>query len=125
MWRGSLRSAASGRPASMAQKRQALVQTSPKIIKVAVPLPQHSPIFGQWALSQTVCRLSSRKESFISLIFLVSGIFCLNQAGRAVIVGIKNFLRFIFSVYPAKLFELGTHFDSIAQTRVIDNELAF
>ena len=38
-----------------AQKPQLRVQTLPKIIKVAVPDPQHSPIFGQFPLSQMVC----------------------------------------------------------------------
>lgn len=31
------------------------MHTFPKIIKVAVPAPQHSPIFGQFPLSQMVC----------------------------------------------------------------------
>jgi hypothetical protein len=37
------------------QNRQARVQWSPKIIKVNVPFPQHSPILGQEADSHTVC----------------------------------------------------------------------
>ena len=42
------------RPLFTAQKAQARVQTSPRIMKVAVPWPQHSPMFGQRASSQTV-----------------------------------------------------------------------
>ncbi|MFT6971938.1 MAG: hypothetical protein ACJAXX_002513, partial [Roseivirga sp.] len=37
-----------------AQKEQLLVHTLPKIIKVAVPAPQHSPMLGQLPLSQIV-----------------------------------------------------------------------
>src|SRR5258706_14927294 len=39
---------------------------SPRIIDVAVPLPKHSPIFGQEASSQTVCRFCSRRIRLIS-----------------------------------------------------------
>ena len=40
-----------------AQKEQERVQILPKIINVAVPAPQHSPMFGQFPLSQIVCNL--------------------------------------------------------------------
>ena len=33
------------------------MQVSPRILNVAVPRPQHSPMFGQRASSQIVCRL--------------------------------------------------------------------
>ena len=46
-----------------AQYRQARVHVSPMIWNVAVPRPQHSPMFGQRASSQTVCRLPSRTIS--------------------------------------------------------------
>src|SRR5687768_5238833 len=39
---------------------------SPRIMKVAVPLPKHSPMFGQEASSQTVCRRCSRRMRLIS-----------------------------------------------------------
>jgi hypothetical protein len=42
-----------------AQKPHARVQRSPAIMKVAVPLLQHSQWFGHLALSQTVCSFSS------------------------------------------------------------------
>ncbi len=35
-------------------------------MKVAVPLPKHSPMFGQVASSQTVCRWCSRRICLIS-----------------------------------------------------------
>src|SRR5438094_3685395 len=55
-----------GLPEGTAQKPQARVQMSPRIMKVAVPCSQHSPMFGQRALSQTVCRSSVRMMRFRS-----------------------------------------------------------
>ena len=55
-----------GRPFGTAQKPQRRVHSSPRIINVAVLCPQHSPIFGQRALSQTVCRLSPRMSPLSS-----------------------------------------------------------
>ncbi|MEC7216616.1 MAG: hypothetical protein VXW44_01920, partial [SAR324 cluster bacterium] len=40
------------------QNRQPLVQVSPMTMKVAVPLFQHSPMFGHRASSHTVLRAS-------------------------------------------------------------------
>ena len=51
---------APGRPVFTAQKPQARVHTSPRIMNVAVPRLQHSPRLGQWASSQTVWRSSPR-----------------------------------------------------------------
>ena len=42
----------------VAQNPHARVQISPRIINVAVRRSQHSPMFGQRALSQTVCSRS-------------------------------------------------------------------
>ena len=53
--RGSSRSSSVGSPCATAQYLHARVQTSPRIMKVAVPASQHSPMFGQPASSQTVC----------------------------------------------------------------------
>src|SRR5438128_7281987 len=39
---------------------------SPRIMKVAVPLPKHSAMFGQDASSQTVCSFWRRRMSLIS-----------------------------------------------------------
>src|SRR5690606_23748794 len=54
---GSSKSTAFGLPVATAQKEHEREQIFPKIIKVAVPAPQHSPIFGQFPLSQIVCSL--------------------------------------------------------------------
>jgi len=54
---GSLVSSGRGHPVSVLQNLQALVQISPRIINVAVPLFQHSLILGHLPLEQIVCRL--------------------------------------------------------------------
>lgn len=46
-WVGSSISNGSGLPVCVLQNLQQRVQMSPPIMKVAVPLPQHSPILGQ------------------------------------------------------------------------------
>ena len=61
---GSAGSTVCGRPCATAQYEQARVQTSPRIMNVAVPWFQHSPMFGQRASSHTVCRFSSRISPF-------------------------------------------------------------
>ena len=48
-----------GTPVFTLQNPQRRVQTSPRIMKVAVPRSQHSPTFGQFASSQTVCSPSA------------------------------------------------------------------
>ena len=60
------RRAASGRPCATSQNGQRRVQMSPRIMKVAVPLPKHSPMFGQEASSHTVCSFCSRRMRLIS-----------------------------------------------------------
>jgi len=55
---GSSFSKGLGRPVSIAQNEHRRVHRSPIIIKVAVPFDQHSPKFGQCALSQTVTKFS-------------------------------------------------------------------
>src|SRR6266404_8199799 len=65
-WRGSSASGASGRPCATSQKGQRRVQMSPRIMKVAVPLPKHSAMFGHEASSQTVCSFCRRRMSLIS-----------------------------------------------------------
>ncbi len=45
-----------GLPVSTEQNLQALVQTEPMSINVAVPALQHSEMFGHMASSQTVLR---------------------------------------------------------------------
>ncbi|MCY1538378.1 hypothetical protein D9M68_739140 [compost metagenome] len=51
---GSSVSTARGLPVATAQKEQERVQMFPKIMNVAVPAPQHSPMLGQFPLSQMV-----------------------------------------------------------------------
>src|ERR1700751_5009237 len=51
---GSSQSAGFGLPVATAQKPQERVQMLPRIINVAVPAPQHSPMLGQLPLSQIV-----------------------------------------------------------------------
>src|SRR4051812_677950 len=63
---GSSASGASGRPCATSQNGQRRVQISPRIMKVAVPLPKHSAMFGQEASSQTVCSFCRRRMSLIS-----------------------------------------------------------
>src|SRR5882724_7655906 len=63
---GSSASGASGRPCATSQNGQRRVQMSPRIMKVAVPLPKHSAMFGQEASSQTVCRFCSRRMRLMS-----------------------------------------------------------
>src|SRR4051812_48516591 len=65
-WRGSCASGASGRPCATSQNGQRRVQMSPRIMKVAVPLPKHSAMFGQEASSHTVCSFCRRRMSLIS-----------------------------------------------------------
>src|SRR5690606_13676410 len=65
---GSSVSYSGGLPVATAQKEQERVQTFPKIIKVAVPAPQHSPILGQLPLSQMVWSLCS-STSFLTLAY--------------------------------------------------------
>jgi hypothetical protein len=63
---GSSASGGSGLPWPTSQKGQRRVHRSPRIMKVAVPLPKHSPMLGQVASSQTVCNWCSRRICLIS-----------------------------------------------------------
>jgi hypothetical protein len=62
--RGSSRSSSVGIPCATPQYLQARVQTSPRIMNVAVPASQHSPMFGQPASSHTVCSEPERIMCF-------------------------------------------------------------
>src|SRR5712671_423277 len=64
--RGSSASGASGLPCATSQNGQRRVQMSPRIMKVAVPLPKHSPMLGQDASSHTVCSFCSRRMRLMS-----------------------------------------------------------
>src|SRR5574343_1426306 len=63
---GSSGSGGRGLPWPTSQNGQRRVHRSPRIMKVAVPRPKHSPMFGQVASSQTVCSLRSRSMDLIS-----------------------------------------------------------
>ncbi len=58
--------AAPGSPVLTLQKAQARVQVSPMIMKVACFFSQHSPMLGQPASSQTVCRPFARTIAAVS-----------------------------------------------------------
>src|SRR5690606_16886567 len=72
-------------PAFTPQKPQERVQTFPRIIKVAVPSPQHSPIFGQLPEVQMVWRLYLSTRPLNSVYFLPVGSFTLNHLGLGVL----------------------------------------
>jgi hypothetical protein len=63
---GSPASSGPGRPVFTLQKAQARVQVSPISMKVACFLSQHSPILGQPASSQTVCKPFARTIARVS-----------------------------------------------------------
>ena len=73
---------AGGLPVLTAQNAHERVQTSPSNINVAVPAPQHSPIFGHLASEHTVFNLCSLIVSRTSLNFSPDGSFTRNQSGR-------------------------------------------
>lgn len=63
------------------QKPQRRVHVSPRIMKVAVPRSQHSPMFGQAASWQTVLRPSAAIWFFSSRYFSPPGALTLNHSG--------------------------------------------
>src|SRR5690606_39771729 len=76
---GSSQFTVSGLPVFTPQKPQERVQTFPRIMKVAVPSPQHSPIFGQLPEVQMVWRLYLSTRPLNSVYFLLLGSFTLNH----------------------------------------------
>ena len=64
-----------------AQKVQLLVQTLPKIMNVAVPSPQHSPMLGQLPEVQMVFKLYLFTKPLSSVYFLPVGSFTRNHLG--------------------------------------------
>src|SRR6185503_13237834 len=78
---GSSQSTASGRPVATAQNPQLRVHTLPRIMKVAVPAPQHSPILGQLPLSQMVCSLCLDTMFLTFRYSSPMGSFTLSQSG--------------------------------------------
>src|SRR5690606_26139574 len=84
---GSSQSKVSGLPVFTPQKPQERVQTFPRIIKVAVPSPQHSPILGQLPEVQIVCKLYLSTSPLSSVYFLPVGNFTLSHFGLGVLGG--------------------------------------
>ena len=78
---GSSRSSVSGRPVAILQNPHERVQTLPRIINVAVPWAQHSPMFGHLADWQTVCRRWPLTRSTRREYSAPWGIFILSQLG--------------------------------------------
>ena len=78
---GSSQSTVSGRPVFTPQKPQERVQTLPKIMNVAVPSPQHSPILGQLPEVQMVWRSYLSTNPRNSVYFFPVGSFTLNHLG--------------------------------------------
>ena len=70
-----------GLPVLTLQNPQRRVHVSPRIMNVAVPRSQQSPMFGQAASLQTVCRPSSAIVFDSSRYFALPGRGTLNQAG--------------------------------------------
>src|SRR4051812_24073402 len=70
-----------GLPVLTWQKPQRRVHVSPRIMNVAVPRSQHSPMFGQAASWQTVCRLSSAIFALSSRYIGPPGMGTLNHLG--------------------------------------------
>src|SRR5688500_10033368 len=71
----------------MWQKPHERVHTSPRIISVAVPAFQHSPMFGHLALSQTVCSRWSCTSRLSLANPSPAGIFIFSHAGLRACAG--------------------------------------
>ena len=84
---GSSHSTVSGLPVFTPQKPHDLVQILPKIIKVAVPSPQHSPILGQLPLVQIVFNLYLSTNPLSSVYFFPTGSFTRSQSGFLTLLG--------------------------------------
>src|SRR5882757_7392852 len=107
---GSFASSGLGRPWATSQKGQRRVQMSPMIMKVAVPLPKHSPRLGQAASSQTVCRLLARSAALMRATSGVPWVLARIQLGLrsgSVVASILIGMRAIFSA-PRSLTPLVT-----------------
>ena len=78
---GSSQSTVSGRPVFTPQKPHERVQIFPKIINVAVPSPQHSPILGQLPEVQIVLSLYLSTSPRNSVYFCPMGNLTLSHLG--------------------------------------------
>src|SRR5690606_15780817 len=82
---GSSQLTVSGLPVFTPQKPQERVQIFPRIMKVAVPSPQHSPILGQLPEVQMVCRSYLSTRLLNSVYFLPVGNLTLSHLGLGVL----------------------------------------
>ena len=78
---GSAQSTVSGLPVNTPQNPQDLVQMFPRIINVAVPSVQHSPILGQPPELHIVCNSYLSTKFLNSLYFSPLGSFTLSHLG--------------------------------------------
>ena len=78
---GSSQSTDCGRPVATLQNPQERVQILPRIMNVAVPSPQHSPMLGQWPDSQMVCSLYLSTKPRTLLYFSPVGNFTRSHCG--------------------------------------------
>src|SRR5690606_13483838 len=78
---GSSASGGLGLPWATSQNGQRRVHRSPRIMNVAVPLPKHSPMFGQEASSHTVCNWCSRRARLTSRNFGLAAALTRIQSG--------------------------------------------
>ena len=92
-----------GLPVLTLQKPQRRVQVSPRIMNVAVPRSQQSPMFGQAASWQTVCRPSSAIVRFSSRYFGLPGLGTLNHGGLRVRKGRTSGPRTVVTSMPPGL----------------------
>jgi hypothetical protein len=96
IFNGSSGSGGFGLPVATPQNLQLRVQISPKIINVAVPLFQHSPILGQLPLVQMVCRWL-RSTRFRTFAYVSPEALCILSHGGRRRRG--EVLSFTFSVF--------------------------
>jgi hypothetical protein len=94
---GSSQLTSSGRPVFTPQKPQERVQMLPRIINVAVPSPQHSPILGQLPEVQMVFNLYWSTNPRSSVYFSPVGNFTLNHLGLACL-SVKMFVCVVGSI---------------------------
>src|SRR5205823_12242671 len=79
-----------GRPVVTLQKPHERVQTSPRIMNVAVPREKHSVRFGQASDSQTECSERSRRSDFTSCRERRLSFFSRIQSGRRFMIKTKR-----------------------------------
>ena len=92
-----------GLPVLTLQNPQRRVQVSPRIMNVAVPRSQQSPMFGQAASLQTVCRPSSAIVFDSSRYFGLPGRGTLNHGGLAGAEGQDVLAQHLRDVHAARV----------------------